>query len=240
MEVFVIDIKKNENKEIILTSKIKTKSKQLSFEQLSDRYINQLVVKLQFVPNEEDFLTLMAIMYIKGSMEIKIRNAVKMSNSPYCSEEDFFSVFYCELQKCVVKYDSSVGNFSNFALKSIDVMYREQRKRGNRSKNPKFNGFIDPEIGIRTMFSVDEKMMNDELKKKIRDLKDGEIVLYKFFGDDYKTKSNKETGEHFNINTDEVKQKINDVFRAFKEQYPTFYEDYFFELGEDNILPEIA
>lgn len=237
MEVLVIEINK------ILSDEIKERQKHITFKQLNDKYINQLAAKLQLVPNEEDFLNLLTIMYVKGSMETKIRSAVKRSTSPYCSEEDFFSVFYCELQKCLNRYNSSVGNFSNFAFKTIDVMYREQYKPGNAKRIYKtLKSRSNPEIGIRTMFFVDEKMMNDELRKKISDIEDGEIVLYKFFGDDNRTKSNQETAKHFNISTDEVNERIKKVFDVFKTNYPSFYEDYFFDLGENDVaeMPESA
>lgn len=231
-----------------LLNTIKNTKKTLKNEQLKSTYINQLVLKTKYqnelVESEEISEELLTILYISCAIESKIKKALKSAYKPYCSEEDFLSIFYIELQKCIKNYDINQGNFQNYLSKAVDVAFKNEKKSaflkitGNiestKRKEMYSSNIENYEISRKSQDqeNVEKKIMNQDLYKKILSFKDGDIILYKYTHGD-KPLSNEKVGEHFGLSERQVRTRIDRLSRAFKNENYDFFYDYFYDT--DNV-----
>lgn len=208
---------------------------------MSRKYINQLAVKCNFLHKEEDFEELLAIIYRLCSVENKIKFAIKKAYIPYTSEEDFFSVYYLALQKCIKNYNTNVGDFVNYAAKQISVMFAEEKKQsflkitGQPSKNMEYRAYGKPaedlDFSIKKAFAADEQMMNEQMINTIKKIDGGELLIYKYLSGP-KVKPNKEVAAKFGLTERQVRSRIEKVNQTFKKNNNTFFEDYFYDTDE--------
>lgn len=211
---------------------------------MSRKYINQLAIKCNLLHQEEDFEELLAIVYKICGVGNKIRFAIKKSYIPYTSEEDFFSVYYLALQKCVKTYNTNIGDFRNYVSKQISVMFAEEKKQsflkitGQPSKNIEYKSYGKPvedlDFSIKKAFIADEEMMNEKMINILKNIEDGNLLIYKYLSGP-KIKTNKEVAIKFGLTERQVRTRIEKVNQQFKKNNNSFFEDYFYDTNEEFI-----
>lgn len=74
---------------------------------------------------------LIAVCYRQCKVKSKIQAAMKNAYLPYCSVDDFNSLYFVTIQKCVSNYREPDGPFLNYLNKALDIVFKNE-------KNPDF------------------------------------------------------------------------------------------------------
>lgn len=214
---------------------------------LSSDYINQLAI------NSNTNL-LLVVMWNKCGLQNKIKQALKNSHVPFCSEEDYVALYALVLQDCVKKYNPDNGDFLNFFSAQLDYKFKDERKSsflkvsGNVDKSKripfKSTQIEKYEIGKNVdnyINEVEVDEMNQKLKEIINAMPNGNLLIYKYFSSS-KTLSNEKVGKHFGLTEKQVRTRLKNAFNSFATSYPSFFEDYYYgtDATEESVVLKIA
>lgn len=218
---------------------------------LKNKYINQLAIKSKIDKNIP--IELYTIIYLSCNIDNKIKKAVKNSHVPFCSEEDFLSIFYLCVKGSIEKYDNTKGNFINFISRKIDVAFKEEKKSsflkvtGNIKKENRETKTSCPVdnciIGKKNTDIIESEtnLMNKELLYKVSQIKDGYLLIYKYTAQDTPL-TNKQLGDVFGLTEKQVRTRLKKAANSFKTANNDFFCDYFYDTDnlETNICLQVA
>lgn len=235
----------NEKISYDLERKVIENTRNLNEYQFTVDYINNLAIKCK-KNNNDDFFELITIVYHVCGISNKIKSSVKKGYSPYCSAEDFFSIFCGCIQKCVLSFVLDKGNFINFVRKNIKVMFIEERKQsmfrvtGQISENNQYKMSSIPieEYNYSSAdccVNIDKLLMSSTLINELKKIKYGDILLYKYFSSD-KPKTNKQLADYYGLTVDQIRQRIKKAIVNFRNKNSDFLIDYYYNSNEKNEL----
>lgn len=225
----------NERASFDLQKEVINNTKQLSDFQLNNAYINNLAIKCKR-RESNDIFELITIIYHLCGIRRKINNSVKKGYVPYCSPEDFFSLFCICVQRCVDLYLLDKGNFINYVMNYIRVMFIEERKQSflhvtGQIQNKKYKASAVPieeyDLASSTSFDIDNSLMMKSLIDELKKIKNGELLIYKYLSG-RKPKTDKQVAENFGITIDQVRGRIKKVIKEFKINNNSFCSDYYY------------
>lgn len=229
-----------------LETLIKERSK-FSTEKISNTYINQQALACKISNDSDDYLKLAVMMYQTSFVGSKINRIMVGSYQPYCSKEDYYSIFFMVLYKCVDTYECNTGNFQNYFSKMFSLALANERKQsfmkitGKTSEVIKKKGFAtnvstsDIDISYGNEFGIDKELMNTQMIKQLRSIPNGELLLYKYLNTD-KPKTDKEVANKFHLTIDQVRFKIKNASNIFKKRNPSYLSDYFYDTCNEEYI----
>lgn len=227
-------------------------TKNIDFKAVTPMYINQLALKTKLenesLEKENMPIDLLSVLYITCAIDKKIKKALQNAYIPYCSYEDFVSIFFLTVQKCLKEYNSDIGDFQNFVNKQVEFAFKNEKKSsflkvtGNISKEDRKDFFSEDiesySLGTKSAEHNDTelKLMNELLFEKINAIKDGYLMIYKYTKSD-KPISNEQLGRIFGLSEKQVRLRLKNVSDTFRLLNNSFFDDYFYDTNnlETNI-----
>lgn len=196
---------------------------------------------------------LIAVCYRQCKVKNKIQTAMKNAYLPYCSVDDFNSLYFVTIQKCVSDYREPDGPFLNYLNKALNVAFKNEKKSGflkvtgnipkERRDEMKSVPVQNYMLGRKSKDhnETEQEMMNKTLLHDVAAIDDGELLLYKFSDPD-KVKSDKAVGVKYGLSEKQVRTRIGRVVQAFKQKSPTFFTDYYYDTdnADTNICLQVA
>lgn len=250
-EVKIIITNKSIVRDLSLDGVITQNANRIPKKYQETKYINQLAIKCQLENKNTDFVQLAIVLYRKCFIGRKINNTLKGSHIPFCSKEDFFGLFYLTIYKCVQNYNLNEGDFQNYFVKMYSLALANEKKQsflkitGKTSDVVNKKGFptnvstSDIDISQNFEFDTEKNIMNETMIKKLKSIPDGDILIYKYLTDNNKPRTNKEVADKFHLTEKQIRLRLTKVSNIFKENNPTYLQDYFYDEKDTNDLSSV-
>lgn len=233
---------------------IQTESLKFDKDSVTNKCINQQAILTKLKNDDASYIQLAAMIYRLGVVEKTITKNLIHSYKPFASEEDYFAIFLAVVVKCVQEYDSSIGNFNNFFNKMLHIELLNAKKNSfmkinsNGKKTAKeiiaekgalqITPIETVSISVKECNYTEQDIMNEQLKKEIMKIPNGNLLLYKFFSDD-KPISDEKIAKKYNMSTDQVRYAIKKASNEFRTKFPYYFNDYFYDtdnIGEFEVM----
>lgn len=173
-----------------LNSKVLKKAKNINCRLYPKNRIDALIDNVRDNYNDEDLITLLALVYVLCKVEQKINETLCNSNTNYLSIDDLFQIFITETWEKAVNYDKTIGNFIGRMSRYLDYAFIDACKNSffKVTGNPErkdlkvstFNVFKDT-VGYQQ--NLDKDKMDREIHEQVNNLPEGyrTYINYKFF-----------------------------------------------------------